>query len=199
MHFNTTLLDTNYTDLPWKILKDRKPTVYNIIYFLPYLHWATEKAETDFQVKYRDSAPYVAEAVNELESRGWEVNLRYFPMCIAEEFGFAENVCMYPQIAYDPWEWRLNVTSRTRMESIEQQGGWTAAERNSAHDWMKDRKNPVCDTCANSLICDAPPIQYQKKYGLDEMAPIPGPKRTDPLHYQKHRGVPLLQIEEKTA
>jgi hypothetical protein len=106
---------------------------------------------------------------------------------------------MYPQIAYDPWEWRLNVTSRTRMESIEQQGGWTAAERNSAHDWMKDRKNPVCDTCANSLICDAPPIQYQKKYGLDEMAPIPGPKRTDPLHYQKHRGVPLLQIEEKTA
>jgi len=199
MHFNTTLLDTNYKDLPVNVLVDRPPTVYNIIYFLPYFFWATDKGmvEADFQVKYREAAPYVGKVVSELEARGWEVNIRYWPLCIAEEYGFAENVCNYHQVPYDPWEWRLNVTQRTPMESIVKQGGWVAAERNAATSWMADRKNEKCDVCANKLICDGPPVQYQKKYGIEELRPIEGAVRIDPLHYQKERGVVVL--EEKAS
>jgi hypothetical protein len=118
-------------------------------------------------------------------------------MCIAEQYGFAQNVSGYHQVPYDPWEWRLNVTARTRVEQIEKQGGWVAAERNAGLAWMKDRGNKVCGACANKMICDAPQLQYQKKYGLDELLPIVGDTRIDPLHYQKERGVALL--EEKTA
>jgi hypothetical protein len=164
-----------------------------MIAFNPFHAWheKTGMTEIDFQVQYRDSAPYVARAVEELESRGWEVNVRYFPMCIAEQHGFAENVCGYHQVPYDPWEWRLNVTARTPMEQIEKQGGWLPAERNAALTWMKDRGNTTCAGCANKLICDAPQLQYQKKYGLDELLPVVGDVRLDPLHYQKERGVAL--------
>jgi hypothetical protein len=201
VRFNATIVDTNYRDFPVNVLKDRPPTVFNLIAFNPFHAWheKTGLREIDFQAQYKDSAPYVARAVEELEARGWEVNVRYFPMCIAEEHGFAQNVSGYHQVPFDPWEWRLNVTARTPLEKIEQQGGWEAAERNAALAWMKDRGNPTCSACANRMICDAPQLQYQKKYGLSELTTVSGEARIDPLHYQKHRGVPLLQVEEKAS
>lgn len=198
VRFNSTIVATNYKDLPVNVLKDRPPTVYNMIAFNPFHAWheKTGLTEIDFQVKYEESAPYVARAVEELEAVGWEVNVRYFPMCIAEKYGFAENVCGYHQVPYDPWEWRLNVTNRSPMELIERQGGWVAAERNAALQWMSGRGNAVCGTCANRMICDAPQLQYQTKYGHGELIPITGETRIDPLHYQKARGVALAEIKE---
>jgi len=192
VQYNTTLLRTNYEDLPVNILKDRPPTVYNIIYFLPYFHWSTEQGQIDsaFQAEYRKASPFVARAIEELEARGWEVNVRYWPLCIAEEFGFAENVCDYYQVPYDPWEWRLNVTARTPMERIEQQGGWDRAERNQAAIWMRGRDCAECDSCALRTICDHPPRQYQEKFGTSELRPVKGPLIIDPLHFQKLRVCP---------
>ena len=190
VRFNTTLLDKNLNDLPVNVLKDRPPTVWNLINFNPFHVWAGEKAEEiDFQVSYTESAEQVAKAVDELEGLGWEVNVRYWPLCIAEKHGFAANVCGYHQVSDDPWEWRLNATMRTPMKIIEQQGGWVKSERKLATEMMESRTNPVCAKCAYSRICDAPPEQYQKKYGLDELQPADTDRLNDPLHFQKERRV----------
>ncbi len=198
MHFNTTLLNTNYKDLPVNILKDRPPTVYNIIYFLPYLHWSTAEGQkdADFQVAYREAAPYVARAFETLEALGWECNLRYWPLCIAEEFGFAENVCDYYQVPFDPWEWRLNVTARSPLNRIASEGGWVPSELKRAKEFMSGRDNPICDDCSYRGICDKPPQTYQAKFGISELVQIKGDLIRDPLHFQSRRGVSEAACQE---
>lgn len=189
VQFNTTLLDSNYKDLPVNVLKDRPPTVWNMIYFLPYFYWSDKvgKTEASFQVSYREAAPYVAKAIETMESHGWEVNMRYWPFCIAKEFGFEANVCNYHQIAFDPWEWRLHVTNRTPMEAIEEMGGWYEAERRLATESMKPRGNSKCNPCSHRGICDGPPEQYQQKYGIDELVTLTGDRVIDPCIYQRQR------------
>lgn len=188
VRYNTTIMDTNYKDLPVNILSDKPPTVWNPIMFNPFYVWSKEK-EIDFQVQYREAAPYLADAIQKLEPLGWEINVRYWPLCIAQEFGFAENVCGYHQVPFDPWEWRLSVTQRIDMSQVEKEGGWYSAERLRAAAWMKGRENTACEGCAASSICDKPPLQYQKRYGNGELVPIGGPAMTDPLHFQSKRGV----------
>lgn len=189
VRFNTTILDTNYKDLPVSVLLDREPTVWNAISFNPFFVWAGEKRnEIDFQVQYRTAAEVLGRAVSDLESAGWEVNVRYFPLCIAREHGFAENVCGYHQVPFDPWEWRLNVTARTPLKTIEDEGGWEKSERARSAQWMKNRENEKCAGCRFAAICDKPPEQYQAKYGLDELAPEGGEQISDPLFFQRLRG-----------
>lgn len=189
--FNTTLLADNYKDLPVNVLLDRPATVWNCIMFNPFHYWSDKTGETeiDFQVQYREAAPYVARAIETLEAGGWECNVRYWPLCIASEFGFAENVCGYHQVPFDPWEWRLNVTARTPLERIEAEGGWYQSERLRAGQWMAGRTNAKCEPCAMRPICDAPPEQYQKRYGISELVAMTAPTWiSDPLHYQSARG-----------
>lgn len=190
VRFNSTLCADNFRDLPVNILADRPPTVWNPIMFNPFHAWSDKTGETeiDFQEQYRTIAPYLARAIETLEPLGWEVNVRYWPLCIAKEFGFAENVCGYHQVPFDPWEWRLNVTTRTSMERIAAEGGWYDSERKRAIDGMGPRGNPKCDTCSLRAICDKPPEQYQKKYGHDELCPIIGGVEEDPLVFQRDRG-----------
>ncbi len=186
VRFNSTIQSTNYKDFPVSILKDRPPTVWNPIMFNPFFSWS-KKEQIDFQVSYREAAPYLARAIEELEPLGWEVNVRYWPLCIAEEFGFAENVCGYHQVPFDPWEWRLNVTGRTPIEQIEKEGGWYESERKRALEWMRGRSAAACEGCALTQICDKPPEQYQKRFGLGEVKPVFGLPVIDPLIYQKRR------------
>ena len=191
VRFNSTICIDNYKDLPVNILKDRPPTVWNPIAFNPFHAWhpKTGPTEIDFQVQYREAAPYLARAIEELEPLGWEVNVRYWPMCIAKEFGFAQNVSGYHQVPFDPWEWRLNVTARTPTPAIEVIGGWHEAERRLAIVSMGERDNPVCNSCSHRKVCDGPQLQYQQKYGLEELKPFHGEPVTDPLIYQNERGV----------
>lgn len=187
VRFNTTIQDTNYQDLPVNVLKDRPPTVWNPIMFNPFHYWhdKTEK-EIDFQVQYKEAAPYIAKAIEELEPLGWEVNVRYWPMCVAKEFGFEANVSGYHQVPFDPWEWRLSVTQRVPMEAIETRG-WYETEREVARQIVAPRDNEKCAACGLKDVCDKPPQQYQQKYGLDELTPGAGVEVTDPLVFQKER------------
>lgn len=190
VRFNTTLQQQNYKDFPVNVLADRPPTVWNMITFNPFYVWAEDKKhEIDFQVSYREAAPYVARAIEHLEARGWEVNVRYWPLCIAKEFGFAENVCGYHQVSFDPWEWRLNATARKPLELIEKEGGLYASERARAKETVLPRLQARCAACALEPICDKPPSQYQWKYGLDEMVPQDGETVNDPLVFQRSRSV----------
>ena len=187
--FNSTICLDNYKDFPVNVLKDRPPTVWNPIMFNPFHAWShkTGLTEIDFQVQYREAAPYLARAIEELEKVGWEVNVRYWPLCIATEFGFAENVCGYHQVPFDPWEWRLNVTGRTPLEVIEKEGGWYESERLRAGQWMARRDNATCSSCSRRNVCDKPPEQYQTKYGTDELVAMNGEILSDPLYAQKMR------------
>ena len=190
VRFNTTLVGLNYKDLPVSVLLDQPPTVWNPIMFNPF-HWWSDKfgKEIDFQASYHEIGPYLAKAIESLENHGWEVNVRYWPMCIAKEYGFEANVCGYHQVPFDPWEWRLNVTQRVPLQRIEAEGGWYKAERNRATQWMTGRENPVCSRCSHEPICDRPPEQYQAKYGHSELRVLDGPAATDPLLYQRERGI----------
>ena len=189
--FNTTLVEGNYRDLPVDVLADRPPTVWNAITFNPFHAWSekTGATEIDFQARYREMAPYLARAIEKLEGLGWEVNVRYWPLCIAEEFGFAENICGFHQVPFDPWEWRLGVTHRLSREQIEQAGGWYESERALAAALMQRRDNEVCAGCKYAEVCDKPPEQYQKKYGLDELRTVAGEPERDPLCFQRKREV----------
>jgi hypothetical protein len=186
--FNTTIQKANYDSLPVNILRHRPPTVWNPIMFNPFFYWADKvKKEIDFQVSYTEAAPHLARAIEQLEAIGWEVNVRYWPLCIAKDHGFEANVCGYHQVPFDPWEWRLNVTARTALDQIDQEGGWYDSERKRAGQWMQARDNPKCSECSWKAVCDKPPTQYQAKYGDDELTPQDGEEITDPLHFQKER------------
>lgn len=188
VRFNSTLTTHNVHDLPHRWLADNMPpTVWNLINFNPFHVWST-KAHIDFQVRHEAAGEAVAAAVQHLESAGWEVNVRYWPLCLAAEHGYAENACGYHQVPYDPWEWCLNVTARTPIEQVEAEGGWEASERMRANQWMRARDNSTCARCQLRQICDKPTEQYQQKHGLGEVHPIVGGEMiTDPLHYQRRR------------
>jgi MoaA/NifB/PqqE/SkfB family radical SAM enzyme len=196
VRFNSTIQVQNYQDFPVNVLKDRPPTVWNPIMFNPFHYWADKtRQEIDFQVEYHKAAPYLAKAIEELEALDWEVNVRYWPMCIAEEYGFAQNVCGYHQVSFDPWEWRLCVTHRLPMEKIEEAGGWYKAERAAATELMGHRDNIRCGACVWRFVCDKPPEQYQAKYGLDELSPVTkGETLSDPLHFQKREKHRSLRV-----
>jgi len=191
VRFNTTLVDWNYKDLPVDVLLDRPPTVWNAINWNPFHFWSTDGAREviDFQATYREIAPYLARAIEQLEPAGWEVNVRYWPLCIAEEFGFAENVSGFHQVPFDPWEWRLCVTNRVPTPAIDQMGGWYEAERAAATATTKPRANATCSACRYQNVCDKPPQQYQAKYGIDELRPTLGELESDPLVFQRKRQV----------
>ena len=192
--FNTTLCTHNVRDLPVSVLADRPPTVWNLITFNPFHYWADKvKNEIDFQVQYREAAPYVARAIETLEGLGWEVNVRYWPLCIAQEFGFEANVCGYHQVPFDPWEWRLNVTARQTLEKVKSEGGWYESERLRATEWMRHRENKRCTSCSLRAVCDKPPEQYQQKFGIEELTPISGPVERDPLVFQRVRILRTLE------
>jgi hypothetical protein len=195
VRFNTTICADNYQDFPVNVLKDRPPTVWNPIMFNPFHYWSDKTGETeiDFQVRYRDAAPYLARAIEELEPLGWEVNVRYWPLCIAQEFGFAANVSGYHQVPFDPWEWRLNVTARVPMEQITKEGGWYASERLRSLGGMAGRDCAACSGCSLTDVCDKPPVQYQQKYGTEELRIVSGTVESDPLVFQRARA-PLEEV-----
>jgi hypothetical protein len=108
-------------------------------------------------------------------------------LCVAAEYGFEANVSGFHQVSFDPWEWRLGVTSRYDILQIEKSGGWYHTERRAATNIVANRKNDKCDMCKYQNICDKPPEQYQKKYGIDEITPALGEIINDPLYFQMHR------------
>jgi len=183
VRFSTTIQRKNLGALPIDLLLDRPPTVWNPT-VLPGEFDPIAEGVTN-----GEAAEALAPAIERLEAAGWEVNVRYFPLCVAEQYGFAENVSGFYQIPFDPWEWRLNVTTRRPLEAIARDGGWYESERIRAAESVRSRANDVCDPCSMRPICDGPTNQYQKAIGLEELIPYTGEPITDPLHFQNRRGL----------
>ena len=171
--FNTTLQNFNYAEVPdlarW-LVDNRPPTVWNMIQFNPFYAWDA-RPEIDFQSTMTELAPFVAQAVEIAEAGGWEVNVRYFPFCVADEHGFAKNCINFYQTQYDPWEWCLAATNRMPMQHIQSVGGIEAARRLHCDEIAKSRDNDKCRTCSMRAICEGPSAQYLKRYGNGELRP----------------------------
>ena len=185
LRWNCTVCKTNVDALPHTVLLEREmePTVMNFIMFNPFHDWSG-KERIEFQVQYDEAGPRIAEAVQALEAKGWEVNVRYWPYCNAKKHGFARNVSGYYNVAYDPWEWRLACTNNVQVEVVEKMG-LEQSERAIADKLMAPRMNDVCKGCRYAAICDKPPEQYQKRYGLKELASEKGEPVSDVLHFQR--------------
>ena len=187
VRFNTTLQGFNYRGLAelarW-LVDNRSPTVWNMIQFNPFHAW-NAKGVIDFQVPMEKLGPHVGEAVRVAEAGGFEVNVRYFPFCVAAKYGFARNCVNFYQTQYDPHEWGLEATNRNTREDIAKAGGAESIRRLTCDAVREQRLNPTCESCRYTRICEGPTNQYQKRYGLDELAPEPGEPVTDILHFEK--------------
>jgi sulfatase maturation enzyme AslB (radical SAM superfamily) len=187
VRFNTTLQNFNYQELPTlaRWLSDhREPTVWNMIQFNPFFAWS-ERPEIDFQSPLRDLAPFVGEAVQIAEAAGWEVNVRYFPFCVAAEHGFARNCINFYQTQYDPWEWALEATNRVPAANVMAMGGAEKARRLHCDQIAASRANDACNSCRFRPICEGPTGQYQGRFGIDELRPVAGQPITDIAHFEK--------------
>lgn len=187
IRFNTTLQNFNYAELPglahW-LSDNREATVWNLIQFNPFYAWGNKEV-IEFQEQMSTMAKYVADAIQIAELAGWEVNVRYWPFCVANEYGFAKNCINFYQTQYDPWEWALVATNRAPMEAIEHVGGIEAANRLFCDEIAKRRSNEKCEACSLRAICEGPSEQYQARYGIEELKPFSGERITDITCFEK--------------
>jgi hypothetical protein len=187
IRFNTTAQDFNNVELPglatW-LTNHQAPTVWNIIQFNPFFAWGTKEV-IEFQARMEDLAPYIGEAVHIAESYGWEVNVRYFPFCVAAPYGFAKNCVTFYGTQYDHWEWCLMATNAISMSKVEAAGGLEAGRRMWCDAIAKSRSNPKCDSCRFHPICEGPSEQYQKRFGIEELMPMAGEPITDIAYFAK--------------
>jgi MoaA/NifB/PqqE/SkfB family radical SAM enzyme len=186
VRFNTTLQAYNYKELPelaqW-LVDNQKPTVWNMIQFNPFHAWGNKEV-IEFQVLMSELGPYIQNALEKVESAGWEVNVRYFPFCVASDFGFERNCINYYQTQYDPHEWGLEATSRLSKGQIMNNGGVEVVRRILADGVKKERVNDICKLCRFSPICEGPTPQYLQRYGLREIHPSAGEPVTDITYFE---------------
>lgn len=183
VRFNCTLTATNLECLPeyGRFLADNFPvSVCNFIQFNPFHTW-DGKEVIDFQAQSKDLVGPLAAAISALETKGWEVNVRYFPFCVAKTGGFERNCIGFYQGQYDPWEWALESTQRLPAPPSDQRAPF---RRQICDRIARDRANEKCDDCALRPICEGPTPQYQKRFGLDELVPYDGPAITDVCHFE---------------
>lgn len=186
IRFNTTVQDFNYRELPelaqW-LADNKPPTVWNMIQFNPFFAWEGKEV-IEFQAPLTNIAPYIGQAVKIAEAAGWEVNVRYFPFCVAQAHGFARNCINFYQTQYDHWEWCLAATNRIKMADIEKAGGLVAARRLYCDNIARSRNNPKCAACRYHPICEGPSEQYQRRFGVSELTPVTGEPVTDIYHWE---------------
>lgn len=187
VRFNTTVQNFNVTELPalarW-LASNQPPTVWNMIQFNPFYAWAGKEV-IEFQATMTEIAPFIGNAVHIAEAAGWEVNVRYFPFCVADEHGFSRNCINFYQTQYDPWEWDLLATNGAPMPSVEAVGGVEAARRLFCDQIAKTRENEHCASCRFRPICEGPTEQYQGRFGLDELKPVQGEPVTDVSYFER--------------
>lgn len=182
---NTTICTLNLQDVltlgQW-LVDHKPPTVWFLMNFLPF-GW--QGKDVDFEVTLRAAAPILASAIELGERHGWEVNVQYYPHCVAAQHGFAENVLGFYQGQYSPWDWDILATNRTTREAIQAAGGVNEARRLAIDGIVHHRLNDVCRGCRNRAICEGVHEDYQKRHGLGELRPQPGELVDDVQYFER--------------
>jgi len=76
----------------------------NYIAFNPFSDQHTGRRRADTVGRYSDIKPYLTQAIDMLEAAGIETNVRYLPLCMAEE-RHRKNFYNFQQLSYDIHEW----------------------------------------------------------------------------------------------
>ena len=89
--------------------------VVNYIAFNPFGDQQAGSRTGENVSRYSDIKPRLAEAIDMLEENGIEVNVRYVPLCMAEE-RHRKNFYNYQQLSYDTHEWDYQSWFWTMMQ-----------------------------------------------------------------------------------
>ena len=76
----------------------------NYIAFNPFVDQHTGRRRNDTVARYSEIVPQLTESIDMLEEAGVEVNVRYLPLCLAEE-RHRKNFYNYQQLPFDLHEW----------------------------------------------------------------------------------------------
>lgn len=88
----------------------------NFIAFNPFGDQETGRRSAENVARYADIKDTLARAIDMLEDAGIECNVRYMPLCMAEE-RHRKNFYNYQQLSYDHHEWEYNSWLWTMMQS----------------------------------------------------------------------------------
>ncbi|MFA5057021.1 MAG: radical SAM protein, partial [Opitutaceae bacterium] len=180
---NTTATAENMAELPVLAAHLREwlpPTVWHVLNFLPF-GWEGHEGEASFAAKLDDIGPYLATAFEILEAAGWECNLQYYPLCIADRYGIAPNAMTFYQGQYNPWDWCIVHTRRMPKDAVEEAGGIEAARRRLIEGVVSNRQNERCSACRFQPICEMVPPGSD----LSVLDPVAGAPVFDIRHFEK--------------
>ena len=201
---NTVLIKKNYKSLPKiaEYVTKKGAKVVNFISFNPYYDWGS-KGEIDIQEKHSVIAPYLSKAIDIVESKGVECNVRYFPFCMLPERQ-RHTIMNWMQLPYDRHEWDFaswyRWTNEMQMDLLIESGFRQVFSTNKfdglyntfALRIRRDLyyKPTKCYTCAAKNICDGLNKQYYNRYGQYELEPIKKMFGTkDPMYFKiRNRG-----------
>ncbi len=87
----------------------------NYIAFNPFGDQEVGQRTRQNVAKYSDIKPLLAQSIDKLEDAGIETNVRYLPLCMAEE-RHRKNFYNFQQLSYDSHEWDFNSWQWTMMK-----------------------------------------------------------------------------------
>lgn len=94
----------------------------NFLAFNPFEDQETGIRTHDNVARYTDIRPKLTEAMDILEEAGIECNVRYLPLCMAEE-RHRKNFFNFQQLPYDHHEWDYNSWNWTGLQPQRMKGG----------------------------------------------------------------------------
>lgn len=205
IRFNTTICKENYKNLPGmaKLFIKLNPKVVNILTFFGY-----DDAADHFKEqcpKYSDMKPYLKKALDILDNKINEINVRYLPFCIIPEH--AKHISGYHQKVYDPFEWN-NITDDIRRHNkliniyhlIRGLLSFKNKKRLIHMNWNEIKNEAMvefimknsfkheskCKSCKYYYICNGFWKSYVKSYGKKEFNPVRGKKIKSPVFFKNY-------------
>lgn len=208
IRFNSTICKENYTYLPEiaKLFLKLKPKVVNILTFFGY-----DDAAEHFKEqcpKYNEMKPFLEKALDTLDEKIPEINVRYLPFCIIPKH--AKHISGYHQKLYDPFEWN-NITDDIRRHNkliniyhiIRGIFSFKNKKRLLDISWKKIKneamvefiiknsfvQNSQCKKCKYYYMCNGFWKSYVNSYGESELKPVKGKKIENPIIYKKYSAI----------
>ncbi len=136
--------------------------VVNYIAFNPFGDQEQGLRTRENVPRYSDIKPRLAEAMDMLEEAGIEVNVRYLPLCMAEE-RHRKNFYNYQQLSYDTHEWDFQSWLWTMKQTQMMKGGGLMPTFCIGPFYQK----PVyCNPVAVVKMTEERPLELKLKFGV---------------------------------
>jgi len=195
---NTVVSKLNYTHVTEiaKTICDLGVREANYIFFSP-LDDATSLTD-DLMVEYSKSAPHMKEMIDSYKNKMDTLSVKVIPFCFMD--GYEDYVTDLYQNSYDPYEWdyynRVKVRRGTMTANAAALAGMILFmnKKHTLKIGFKESlregvlrvetyrhciKPKACKECKYEPICPGMWKHYNKRFGLQEVKPIPGDKIYD--------------------